>query len=83
MIVGILVINLAFSVLALVHGSSETLNSYIGCDTNIIELKSQYKDIDMYLYVVDKTLCSEECICTLTNSTGYTNMKEYNTGSTG
>ncbi len=55
----------------MVAGSRGWVNTYFGCDAQFNGVLGIWGGIDSYLQNVDQALCSPNCPCLFTNSTGY------------
>jgi hypothetical protein len=66
-----LIFNFAIAVFALVGGSYGWVNTYFGCNAKFSGVLESWRGIDSYLQKADQYLCSPQCPCYFTNSTGY------------
>jgi hypothetical protein len=62
----------AVGILVLVAASVGTLDTYIGCNAKYTGVLTAWNYLDTYLTQVDKTLCSNGCPCSVTNSSLWT-----------
>ena len=65
--------NIAVAVYSLVGGRPGWSSMYEGCNMKYNGVLGVFHNIDTYLTGVDQTLCSAQCPCFITNSTGFTN----------
>jgi len=65
--------NMAIAIYALVAANYGWVNTYFGCNGQFEGVMSSWRGIDLYLQKVDQGLCSPQCPCYFTNTTGYVN----------
>ena len=63
--------NGAIAVFALVAGSYGWVNTYLGCNGKFAGVMESWRGVDLYLQKADQYLCSNDCPCYFTNTTGY------------
>ncbi len=68
-----MIITFSISIIGLVYGSFDYLESNFGCKSSYPGLLEVYNKIDMYMAEVDSQLCSPSCPCKFNNVTGYVN----------
>lgn len=66
-----LLFTLAIAIFGLVAGSVETFEKYVGCQTKYTGVLEVWNKVDNYLAFVDTAVCSSDCPCKITNTTGY------------
>lgn len=78
-VISISLISFGLGIFCLVNSSTKAVTENFGCSTSIVDLKSIYNDIDLYLNQVDQALCSESCPCSLysPNNTTFLMKNQY------
>jgi hypothetical protein len=65
--------NFAVGVYSIVGGRPGWAKTYEGCQANYNGVIGVFHNVDTYLQAVDQSLCSAQCPCFFTNSTGFAN----------
>jgi hypothetical protein len=63
--------NFAIAIFALIAGTYGWVNTYMGCNGQFSGIMESWRGIDLYLQKVDQYLCSNDCPCYFTNTTGF------------
>jgi len=71
------IFTLAVAVLGFFTGAVSSASEYVSCKSNYTALLSIWNGIDTYLIEADKSLCSSNCPCGLTNTTAYATYAAY------